>query len=60
MEFNAMAESQLLIGIDLGGTKIEGVVIDGARPELALRRLRVPTDREQGYDHILDRICCVH
>jgi predicted NBD/HSP70 family sugar kinase len=59
MEFNAMAESQLLIGIDLGGTKIEGVVIDGARPELALRRLRVPTDREQGYDHILDRICAV-
>jgi len=50
-------EPQLLIGIDLGGTKIEGVVIDAARPDVALKRLRVPTDREKGYDHILDRIC---
>jgi predicted NBD/HSP70 family sugar kinase len=50
---------QVLLGIDLGGTKIEGVVIDAARPELALERLRVPTDREKGYDHILDRICGV-
>ena len=52
-------ESQVLVGIDLGGTKIEGVVIDAARPELALQRLRVPTDREKGYDHILDNICAV-
>ncbi len=49
-------EAQLLVGIDLGGTKIEGVVIDAARPEVALKRLRVPTDRDKGYDHILDRI----
>jgi len=46
----------VLLGIDLGGTKIEGVVIDAARPEVALKRLRVPTDREKGYNHILDRI----
>jgi len=50
---------EVLIGIDLGGTKIEGVVIDAARPDLALRRLRVPTDRDKGYDHILDRICAL-
>jgi predicted NBD/HSP70 family sugar kinase len=55
----AMPVTQLLIGIDLGGTKIEGVVIDAAQPELALKRLRVPTDREKGYDHILDRICAL-
>ncbi len=46
----------MLVGIDLGGTKIEGVVIDAARPEVALKRLRVPTDRDKGYDHILDRV----
>lgn len=42
-------------GIDLGGTKIEGVVLDGhdTRP---LRRLRVPTEREKGYQHILNQI----
>jgi predicted NBD/HSP70 family sugar kinase len=52
-----MPGTQMLIGIDLGGTKIEGVVIDAAQPELALQRLRVPTDREKGYDHIVERIC---
>jgi predicted NBD/HSP70 family sugar kinase len=50
-------KTQILVGIDLGGTKIEGVVIDAAQPEVALKRLRVPTEREKGYDHILDRIC---
>jgi predicted NBD/HSP70 family sugar kinase len=49
----------MLVGIDLGGTKIEGVVIDATRPEVALSRLRVPTEREQGYDHILGRICAL-
>ena len=42
------------IGIDLGGTKIEGVVLDGGRQPLVRRR--VPTDRERGYEHILDRV----
>ena len=50
-------QTQLLVGIDLGGTKIEGVVIDAGRPAIALERLRVPTDPDNGYDHILDRIC---
>jgi predicted NBD/HSP70 family sugar kinase len=50
-------ETQVLVGIDLGGTKIEGVVIEADRPDTALARLRVPTEREQGYDHILGRIC---
>jgi predicted NBD/HSP70 family sugar kinase len=49
-------ETQWLVGIDLGGTKIEGVVIDAAKPEVALKRLRVPTESDKGYDHILDRI----
>jgi fructokinase len=39
------------VGIDLGGTKIEGVVLDEHGAEL-LRR-RVPTRQERGYDHIV-------
>jgi fructokinase len=43
-----------LLGIDLGGTKIEGVVLDeDGQP---IRRLRVATERERGYEHILDRV----
>ncbi len=42
------------IGIDLGGTKIEGVVLDEAGR--ALERRRVATGQEDGYDAILDRL----
>ena len=42
------------IGIDLGGTKIEGVVIDA--DNRVVFRHRVPTERERGYDHIIARI----
>lgn len=38
------------IGIDLGGTKIEGVVLDGKAKELF--RYRIPTEQEHGYRHI--------
>jgi fructokinase len=42
------------IGVDLGGTKIEGVALDAAgRP---LHRVRVATERDRGYDHILGRV----
>ena len=42
------------IGIDLGGTKIEGVVLgpDG----LPVMRRRVPTEQARGYDHIVETI----
>lgn len=46
------------IGIDLGGTKIEGVLLDPAGVEVF--RKRIPTEREQGYEHILRRIKSVH
>lgn len=45
-----------LFGIDLGGTKIEGAVIDPVRPDQAVCRLRVPTEGDQGYPHILSQI----
>lgn len=47
--------SESLWGIDLGGTKIEGVIMDPAHPSQALHRLRVPTEAVKGYDHILSQ-----
>lgn len=41
------------VGIDLGGTKIEGAVLD-ADGCVVVRR-RVPTESERGYQHIVDR-----
>ena len=46
------------IGIDLGGTKIEGVVLDAQGGELF--RKRIATERESGYHHILNRIKGLH
>jgi len=46
------------IGIDLGGTKIEGVVLDGSGKELF--RKRIDTQQEKGYRHILGRIKELH
>ena len=40
------------IGVDLGGTKIEGVVLDASGEPLIRRR--VPTEQQRGYEHILD------
>lgn len=45
-----------LVGIDLGGTKIEGVIIDPERISAPLARLRHPTESVNGYDHILGQI----
>lgn len=46
--------NDLLWGIDLGGTKIEGVVI--TRDGKVLARQRVPTERDKGYDHIIGQV----
>lgn len=42
-------------GLDLGGTKIEGVVmpVNGIEPAC---RLRIATEADRGYDHIVHRI----
>ncbi|HEX3624854.1 MAG TPA: ROK family protein [Verrucomicrobiae bacterium] len=42
------------IGIDLGGTKIEGVILDESGKQLS--RKRIDTQQEGGYQHILNRI----
>ncbi len=46
------------IGIDLGGTKIEGVILDAAGQEVF--RKRIPTERDLGYHHILGRVKFLH
>ena len=42
------------IGIDLGGTKIEGILLD--EQNTIINRKRVNTDKEKGYDFILNSI----
>ena len=41
-------------GIDLGGTKIEGIVLDENNKEIY--RKRIPNGKEKGYDNILNNI----
>jgi fructokinase len=43
-------------GIDLGGTKIEGAVVESARPDRAVCRLRVPTESSRGYAHVIAQV----
>lgn len=45
-----------LWGIDLGGTKVEGVVLASATAPEVLFRDRLPTESHLGYDHILHQI----
>jgi len=48
-----------LWGIDLGGTKIEGVVVDAERPSVALCRPRLPTGGSRGYAHVVRQVAKV-
>ena len=45
-----------LWGIDLGGTKIEGVILKSAADPEVLFRYRVPTEAEKGYENILSQV----
>jgi len=42
------------LGIDLGGTKIEGIILADSGKELF--RKRIDTEQEGGYRHIVDRV----
>ena len=48
--------NQPLWGIDLGGTKIEGVILESIDNPHPIVRTRVDTESAKGYDHILDQI----
>lgn len=43
-------------GIDLGGTKTEGVVLSAPSPDAVVIRKRIDTEAHKGYDHILRQI----
>jgi len=43
-------------GIDLGGTKVEGAVLQSAVNPAVLFRDRLPTEGHKGYDHIVGQI----
>lgn len=45
-----------LWGIDLGGTKIEGVILEDRDNLRVLQRTRIPTEADKGYQHIVNRI----
>lgn len=43
-------------GVDLGGTKIEGVVLSAPSPDAVVIRKRIDTEAHNGYPHILNQI----
>jgi fructokinase len=49
-------DSKSLWGIDMGGTKMEGVILKSARNPEVLFRNRVPTEAEKGYEHMLGQV----
>ncbi len=51
----ASKNSEYLWGIDLGGTKIEGVILQKTDYHV-LTRMRIPTEQKGGYHHILHQI----
>ncbi len=47
---------EYLWGIDLGGTKIEGAILNPDALDRPICRLRIPTEVEKGYPHIRGQI----
>lgn len=43
-------------GIDLGGTKIEGVILPATGEPQPILRTRIPTEADKGYEHIVSQI----
>ena len=43
-------------GLDLGGTKIEGVILPSDGSTTPICRTRIATEADRGYDHIVKRI----
>ena len=48
--------NQPLWGIDLGGTKIEGVILPSLNDPAPIVRTRIDTEASKGYEHILRQI----
>ena len=43
-------------GIDLGGTKIEGIILEDKTSLNVIKRMRIPTEAAKGYSHIIRQI----
>src|SRR5690242_3977530 len=57
------AAHDCLVGVDLGGTKIEAAVVrarveDDRGPDVH-PRARIPTERDRGYEHVVARTCAL-
>src|SRR5262245_17580352 len=48
--------TQPLWGIDLGGTKIEGVVVPSLDNPQPILRTRIDTEGHKGYEHVIHQI----
>jgi fructokinase len=48
--------NQAIWGIDLGGTKVEGVILESINSAVPVVRTRVDTEASKGYDHVLGQI----
>ncbi len=51
-----MGNEQPLWGIDLGGTKTEGVILKSRSQPEVLHRMRIPTEAHKGYEHIIGQV----
>ncbi len=47
---------QAIWGIDLGGTKIEGVILESIASPTPIVRTRVDTEASKGYEHVIGQI----
>ncbi|MBC7902714.1 MAG: ROK family protein, partial [Gemmatimonadaceae bacterium] len=45
-----------LWGVDLGGTKIEAVILESLNDARPLYRMRIDTEAQNGYEHILQQV----
>jgi len=45
-----------LLGIDLGGTKIEAVLLESVHNPVVIERMRIATEADKGYAHIIQRV----
>jgi fructokinase len=61
-EYEIAKGDAVRVGVDLGGTKTEAVVVratpDSDEP-VVLARARIPTERDEGYEHMVDRTCAL-
>ncbi len=45
-----------LWGIDLGGTKVEGIILKPGKNPETISRIRIPSTAEKGYDHVVAQV----